>query len=185
MYANVPNLITLGRLLSVPVVVWLIIGDQFLWAFWVFVAAGISDAADGFIAKHFDAETELGQFLDPIADKALLVSVYLALGHAGHLAAWLVILVVFRDCLIVVGAFLFQTLIRPLTVQPLLVSKANTTAQIVLAASVLGVMGFDLNAFYVGAVEIMVYFVAVTTLLSGAAYVTTWSRLAIALEDGD
>ena len=185
MYANVPNFITLGRLVSVPVVVWLIIGDQFLWAFWVFVAAGISDALDGFIAKHFDAETELGQFLDPIADKALLVSVYLALGHAGQLATWVVILVVFRDCLIVVGAVLFQTLIRPLTVQPILVSKVNTTAQIVLAAAVLGVLGFQLNSFCAAVVEVMVYLVAVTTLLSGAAYVMTWSRLAAALEEGD
>ena len=185
MYVNVPNLITLSRLVSVPVVVWLIIGDQFLWAFWVFVAAGISDALDGFIAKHFNAETELGQFLDPIADKALLVSVYLALGHAGQLATWLVILVVFRDCLIVVGAGLFQTLIRHLTVQPLRISKVNTTAQIVLAATVLGVVGFQLNSFCVAIKEVMVYLVAVSTLLSGAAYVVTWSRLAVALEDGD
>ena len=182
---NLPNLITLGRLLSVPVVVWLILGDQYLWAFWVFVAAGISDAADGFIAKHFNAETELGQFLDPIADKALLVSVYLALGHAGQLATWLVILVVFRDCLIVVGAVLFQTLIRHLTVQPLLVSKLNTTAQIVLAAAVLGVLGFQLNAFCVMVVDILAYIVAATTLLSGGAYVVKWSRLAAALEEGD
>ena len=178
MLINLPNFITLGRLLSVPLAVWLILSQEFLLAFWVFIAAGVSDAADGFIAKHFDAETELGRFLDPIADKALLVSVYIALGQAGHLATWLVILVVFRDCLIVVGAMLFQTLIRPLKPQPLLVSKINTTAQIVLAAAVLGVVGFQLNALCFAFVQVMVYFVAVTTFLSGGAYVVTWSRRA-------
>ena len=80
---NLPNVISLGRLLAVPVAVWLILSDQLLVAFWVFVAAGVSDAVDGFIAKRFDAETEFGRYLDPIADKVLLVSVYLALGNEG------------------------------------------------------------------------------------------------------
>ena len=89
MIINLPNFITLGRLLTVPIVVWLIVSGHFFWAFWVFVAAGVSDAADGFIAKRFNAESELGRFLDPIADKVLLVSVYISLGQQGHLVSWL------------------------------------------------------------------------------------------------
>ena len=82
---NLPNFITLARLLSVPVAVWLILEGEFTAAFWVFVAAGISDGIDGFIAKRFDRRTKLGALLDPIADKSLLVAVYITLGIAGHL----------------------------------------------------------------------------------------------------
>ena len=87
---NLPNLITLGRLLSVPLAVWLIIEARYGVAFWIFVAAGISDALDGYIAKRFDRRTRLGALLDPIADKALLVGVYVTLGIAGQLPHWLV-----------------------------------------------------------------------------------------------
>src|SRR5579862_3935599 len=85
---NLPNLISLGRLM---------LRDRYGTAFWVFVAAGLSDALDGFIAKHFDRRTRLGALLDPIADKTLLVSVYLTLGWANQLWPSVVILVVFRD----------------------------------------------------------------------------------------
>ena len=184
---NLPNVISLGRLLAVPVAVWLILSDQLLVAFWVFVAAGVSDAVDGFIAKRFDAETEFGRYLDPIADKVLLVSVYLALGNEGYLETWLVIMVVFRDALIVGGALLFQTLTQSLTMQPLMISKVNTVTQIVLAAAVLGVHGYAIAGDGVAedVVEVLVYAVTVTTLLSGGAYVVTWSRRAAAMEKRD
>ena len=185
MIINLPNFITLGRLLTVPIVVWLIVSGHFFWAFWVFVAAGVSDAADGFIAKRFNAETELGRFLDPIADKALLVSVYVSLGQQEYLASWLVILVVFRDALIVVGAMLFQALIHTVSPQPLLVSKVNTTAQIILAASVMGALAYDVNHGLGTVIDAMCYVVGFTTVLSGAAYVITWGRRAAAMEDGE
>ncbi|MDP6926510.1 MAG: CDP-alcohol phosphatidyltransferase family protein, partial [Rhodospirillales bacterium] len=107
---NLPNSITLARLFCVPVVVWLILVDRMGAAFWVSFAAAISDAIDGIIAKRFRMETVLGGFLDPIADKALLVCVYIALGYEGYLPEWVVILVVFRDALIIGGALLFHTL---------------------------------------------------------------------------
>ena len=78
---NFPNSITLVRLFCVPVVVWLILEDRMAAAFWVSLAASLSDAIDGIIAKRFHMETVLGGFLDPIADKALLVCAYVALGH--------------------------------------------------------------------------------------------------------
>src|ERR671925_201528 len=91
---NLPNLISLGRLLLVPLAISLILEGSYAAAFWVFVIAGVSDAADGFIAKRFDRRTRLGALLDPLADKVLLVSVYLTLGVAGQLWTWLVVLVV-------------------------------------------------------------------------------------------
>jgi len=178
---NIPNVISLARLLAVPVIVWLILGGQMLPAFWVFVAAGISDAVGGFIAKRFDAETEVGKYLDPIADKILLVGVYVSLGNQSYVETWLVIMVVFRDVLIVGGALLFHTLTQSLSMRPLMISKVNTAAQIVLAAVVLGINGLGLTD--PGVVEALAYAVAATTLLSGGAYVVTWSRLAAAMEE--
>src|SRR5947207_5152542 len=127
---NLPNLISLGRLLLVPLAISLILDGNYWAAFWVFVVAGVSDALDGFIAKRFNRRTRLGALLDPLADKVLLVSVYVTLGVAGQIWAWLVVLVVFRDVMIVGGFLLIQalaTLPRPL--QPLLVSKLNTGVQ--------------------------------------------------------
>ncbi|MBL6959091.1 MAG: CDP-alcohol phosphatidyltransferase family protein [Rhodospirillales bacterium] len=177
---SIPNFITLARLISVPVTVWLILNGSFAGAFWLFVAAGVSDAIDGVIAKRFDMETELGQFMDPLADKALLVGVYITLGHTGHLATWLVILVVFRDLLIIGGAILFQTITQSLTMAPLMVSKVNTVAQIMLAALLLGTLAYSVDA--VAVIDTMVYIVALTTFISGAAYVVSWTRRASMME---
>ena len=102
-----PNLITLARLLAVPLMIFALLEQSFVFAFWLFLAAGISDALDGLIAKQFGAVTEIGAYLDPIADKALLVSVYVTLGHLGVIDPWLVILIVSRDLMIVGGAILF------------------------------------------------------------------------------
>lgn len=179
-WALVPNLITLARICAVPLIVWLVLIGQPLVAFWGFVAAGLSDALDGFIAKRFDAESLVGGFLDPIADKALLVSVYITMGHAGALPMWLVILVVFRDVLIVVGALLFETVTHALTMQPLMISKVNTAAQMILAAAALGGAAFELTLDPV--MTIMVYGVGATTFLSGAVYVFVWTRRFSALD---
>ena len=90
---NLPNLITVARLLAVPLVVYLIALHEYWFAFWVFVAAGVSDGLDGFIAKHYHQETELGRYLDPLADKALLVAIYVGLGVQEEIPLWLVIAV--------------------------------------------------------------------------------------------
>ena len=177
---NIPNLITLCRLAAVPLVIWLILDNDMMIAFWVFFAAALSDAADGIIAKHFDMETVLGAFLDPIADKALLVGVYLTLGHEGFLPTWLVILVVFRDILIVGGALLFQTVTQSLTMHPLMISKVNTVLQLALAIGVLWTWAYGIGDGIV--LDLMGYIVAVTTIWSGAHYVVTWSRLATDME---
>ena len=165
---NLPNLITLGRLLAVPITIWLILNNFVLAAFWLFVAAGVSDAIDGFIAKRWDLVTEIGKYLDPIADKSLLVSIYITLGIQGQLESWLVILVVFRDIMIVGAVILYQTMVRGLEVAPLFISKVNTLAQIIVAALVLGSNGYgvDLGLFF----DLMVLIVAMTTFVSGLSY---------------
>ncbi len=171
---NAPNLITLARLMSVPVAVWLVLGNEFTAAFWLFVAAGVSDGIDGFIAKHFDQRTALGALLDPIADKALLVSMFVTLGIAGRLPNWLVILVVFRDILIVGGFVLAIVVTQPLRWEPLAISKLNTALQIALIAVLLGRLGLDVEDF--GLTRVLIYTVGTTTVLSGAAYLVRWVR---------
>ena len=94
---NIPNALTLARIILVPLIVWLIITHEMATAFVLFLLAGLSDAVDGYLAKRFGWQTELGAYLDPIADKALLVSIYVTLGFANHLPVWLVIAVVSRD----------------------------------------------------------------------------------------
>src|SRR6202035_877801 len=130
---NLPNLITIGRILLVPVVVWAIASREMQIAFLVFLIAGISDAVDGFLAKRLNMASELGAHLDPLADKALIVSIYVALGITEAIPRWIVILVVSRDILIIGGLMLAWFLDKPMTVKPLLVSKLNTAAQLVFA----------------------------------------------------
>jgi cardiolipin synthase len=169
-----PNLITLARLLAVPLAVWLMVSGRYEAAFWLFISAGISDALDGFLARRLGSRSELGAYLDPLADKCLLVSAYVTLGLQGTIASWLVILVVFRDLLIIGGALLYQTLTHSLQVQPLLISKLNTLLQILLVGVLLARLGLGLDDH--GVAEILVYAVAASTLLSGAGYITIWGK---------
>jgi cardiolipin synthase (CMP-forming) len=179
---NLPNLISLARLLSVPLAVWLILEGRYTSAFWLFVAAGISDAVDGMLAKYLDAQSELGKFLDPLADKALLVSVYVALGRIGAVDIWLVILVVSRDVMIVGGVIVtLLTVMRSYKVSPSLLSKANTAAQILLAAAVLAHLGLSVDDGSL--IFALTYVVALTTLGSGAWYLVTWYRQMAGMED--
>jgi cardiolipin synthase len=173
-HVNLPNLITLARILAVPVLVWAIAANQLLLAFILFLAAGVSDAVDGFLAKRFGMQTELGAYLDPLADKVLIVSIYVALGITDAAPRWLVILVVSRDIMIV-GAIMLSWLIdQPVSVRPLLVSKLNTVAQILFAGLVLASLGLQFNPGWL--LPVLMAAVAALTLLSVAAYVREWVR---------
>jgi cardiolipin synthase len=176
-----PNIISLARLLSVPLIVWLMDQRAYGWAFWLFVAAGLSDGIDGFLAKRFDWRTRLGSFLDPLADKALLVSIYVTLGMQGHLPSWLVILVVSRDILIIGAVLLSSFLGHDLKMEPLMISKANTLAQIGLAGLMLADLGFGLTLAPLPRYGVFV--VALTTVVSGASYVVSWARMVAAWEN--
>jgi cardiolipin synthase len=171
---SIPNLITIGRILLVPVVVWAIASGAMLTAFVLFLVAGISDAVDGYLAKRFNMSSELGAYLDPLADKTLIVSIYVTLGIAGTIPRWLVILVVSRDIMIV-GAVILSWLIgSPLKVKPLVVSKLNTAAQIVFACVLLGSLGFNVQP---GAlITVLMGLVGGLTLVSVAAYLVEWVR---------
>jgi cardiolipin synthase len=171
---NLPNLITIGRILLVPALVWAIAAGETRIAFGLFLIAGISDAVDGFLAKHFGMSTDFGALLDPLADKALIISVFVGLGIAGAIPIWLVVLVVSRDVLIIGAVMLALLLGKPIKVRPLIVSKVNTVAQILFAAIVLAALGFGFDA---GALQtILMMTVAVLTLVSIAVYTLEWVR---------
>jgi cardiolipin synthase len=173
---NLPNLISLGRLLLVPLTISLILEGSYSAAFWVVVAAGVSDGLDGFIAKRFDRRTRLGALLDPIADKALLVSIYVTLGIAGQLWTWLVVLVVFRDIMIVGGFLLIQAVAAvPKPIHPLFVSKINTGVQVLLVGYILARRGFGSDP---GLADLILSLaVAATTVISGLTYLVRWARI--------
>jgi cardiolipin synthase (CMP-forming) len=169
---NLPNLITLGRILLVPVVVWAIASNEMQAAFVLFLLAGVSDAVDGFLAKRFHMKSELGAYLDPLADKVLIVSIYVALGITEAIPRWIVILVVSRDILIVGGIMFAALLGKPMRVKPVLVSKLNTVAQIVYACLVLAALAFGFTA-QTGE-RVLIVAVTVLTLASIGFYVREW-----------
>ncbi|WP_041798228.1 CDP-alcohol phosphatidyltransferase family protein [Rhodopseudomonas palustris] len=179
---SIPNIITLGRILLVPVIVWAIASNEMAVAFAVFVIAGVSDAIDGFLAKRFNMSSELGALLDPLADKALLVSIYVSLGIWGAIPRWLVILVVSRDIMIV-GAVIISWLFgKPVPMKPLMVSKLNTVAQVGFAALVLGALGFGFEPAPYDLV--LMILVTLLTLLSVSFYLVEWTRHMSTIEPG-
>ena len=169
---TVPNIITVIRLMLVPVVVWAILAGEVELAFIAFVTAGISDGVDGYIARRFSQHSELGAYLDPIADKALLVTTFIMLGWLAALPLWLVTMVIARDAIILAAVLLASLLGHPIAVRPLLISKANTAMQIALALLTLGELAWfgDLPAIH----AVLVGAVAGLTLASGLAYCLTW-----------
>jgi len=182
MPAAIPNLITLARLCAVPLFVALLLDGHMTTAVWVFVAAGVSDALDGFLAKRFDAASKLGSYLDPIADKALLLSAFVTLAVLGELPNWVVVLIVFRDVLIMGGALLYHTVTQSLTMEPLGVSKLNTAVQVALASVMLARLGLGWDF---GLVETaLLYATVATTAASGAAYVWVWGKRYAQFEEG-
>ena len=127
---NFANIITVVRLLFTPIIIWLIFSSYYYLGLIFFVLSGLSDALDGFIAKQFNQRTILGSYLDPVADKTLIVSSILALGYMGAIPSWLIILIVSRD-LAILGAVIISWLVeRSLKIEPIISSKINTFLQI-------------------------------------------------------
>jgi cardiolipin synthase len=174
--ADLPNAITVFRILLVPPVVVLLLYDRFAAALIVFSVAGVSDALDGFLAKRFDWTSALGALLDPLADKLLLLCSFVTLGYQGAIPLWLVLLVIVRDLVIVGGALSYHFLIEPVAAAPSRISKLNTLLQILL---VLGVM-FNRGVQTLPAhwLHFLIYAVLASTLCSGLDYVWTWGRRA-------
>ena len=169
---NPANMITLARIIMVPVVFWFLVSGKLTLAFYTFLIAGVTDAVDGYLAKRFSWQTDLGAYLDPLADKLLLVSIFVALGASGALPSWLVIAVVARDILIVAAVILALLLGQPMRMRPYWISKLTTTVQIVLAATTLADQAFALHMDTIRFV--LIWAVAFVTAASLALYLRAW-----------
>ena len=172
MITTIPNIITMFRIATVPVLIILLHGHEYGWAFLVFLISGISDGLDGFIAKRFNMGSELGAILDPLADKALIFSSYLMLMILGDLPFWLFLTVIFRDVLILVGSLLYVAFNGQVKMAPSYLSKLNTFTQILLVVDILAQKTFGLE--YATFTEYLIYATFITTIISGVHYVWVW-----------
>ncbi len=173
---DLPNIISAARLIAVIPVVWLLLEHRFGWALLLFAVAGLSDGVDGLLAKSFGWQSRLGGILDPLADKALLVSCFLVLGSMGLIPIWLVLAVVFRDLVIVGGALLYHFRVAEVDAAPTLASKLNTVVQLVLVVLVITDAGpYPLPG---PLIQTLIWACLATVIVSGVQYVWVWSRRA-------
>jgi len=171
---TLPNVITLLRILLTPLLVWLLLDHRMKQALLVFLIAGFSDGLDGLIARVFHQKSKLGAYLDPLADKLLLVSSFILLGHMEKIPYWLVIITVSRDAIIVLGIVTLMLHQLRVEIKPLLLSKLNTLLQLLTIFVVLGSVYFTPPSW-----GLMVLFTltAMLSIASGLHYILRGIRL--------
>jgi cardiolipin synthase len=163
-------------LLAIPVA-WLLVRDEYVITLWVFAFAAITDALDGFLAKRFGWESELGKALDPLADKILLVTAFITLTIVSQVPVWLAIAVVSRDVVIGFGAVIFHFLFGPVNGHPTIISKLNTLLQIGYVVVVVGAQAAAKTL--PTTIIVLTTLVMVTTVASGVDYVATYIQRAM------
>lgn len=174
---DIPNLITLLRLLLLVPLVLCLLSGKYAAALLIFAVAGASDAVDGYLARSHGWITPLGAILDPLADKLLMATTYFMLGLLGLIPSWIVVLVIGRDLLIIGGALAYNQLVERPEMTPTRISKFNTAAQIIFMLSVLTALaGVALPLWWLWS---WLAIVVLTTLWSGIDYVWHWSARAI------
>ncbi|ADE14051.1 CDP-alcohol phosphatidyltransferase [Nitrosococcus halophilus Nc 4] len=169
---NIPNLLTVIRILLVAPLIYVLLQEDYFFALWIILMAGASDGVDGFLAKHYHWQSRLGSILDPLADKLLLISSFIVLAWLGHLPYWLVLLALGRDLVIVLGGLAYHFWVGPFEMEPVPLSKLNTLCQILLVVAVMisQLPGLDIPQL----TGWFIYLVALTTLLSGMQYIWHW-----------
>jgi cardiolipin synthase len=171
---NLPNILTLIRVLLIPVFVILIINKLFDWAIITFATAGITDAIDGLIARITHQRTELGAYLDPIADKLLLSAGFITLAIVEILPSWLTVIVVTRDVIILSGILVMVLINHRPSIRPSLLSKMTTAFQI---STILLVLLAGYYPISHPLSTIAIYGTSLFTVLSGAHYIYVGTRI--------
>ncbi|MCK5386281.1 MAG: CDP-alcohol phosphatidyltransferase family protein [Gammaproteobacteria bacterium] len=172
---DIPNIISILRIVLVAPITYFLWHQNYLIALLLFLIGGLSDGLDGFLARRYKWETELGVILDPMGDKLMMLSAYLLLGWHHLLPWWLVSLVILRDFIIVAGTLLYRKFIGEAKLKPLFISKLNTALQILLVLSIMLSQVIYLNLIII---DSLLWLVVVTTLMSGYAYTNEWGRRA-------
>jgi cardiolipin synthase len=173
---QIPNLVTFSRIVLTIPVVWLLYRGDYWPALVLLAVAGLTDALDGYLVRRYGWHTELGRWLDPAADKILMLGIYLAVTLSGLLPIWLLLLVVGRDLWLSLGSLAYRRWVGVLQVEPLLISKVNTFFQIMLVLSAIlkvGILDVDPTL-----VHVLIGIVTFTTVVSGVAYTVVWGRRA-------
>lgn len=173
---KLPNLLTLSRIVLTPLIVYAILREQASAALILMIIAGISDGLDGFLAKRFQQQTTIGAYLDPIADKLLLVSCIVALFLIDRVPLFLFLAVLFRDVIILLGALAYEMVTHQLKMQPTYLSKLTTTVQIIYVAIMLLHMAYPLSPLLLAVAEWLTFAV---TCASGLHYMWLWSLKAM------
>jgi cardiolipin synthase len=176
---TVPNLITTIRIILTPVFIIYLINDQFLSAQIVFIICCLSDGIDGLVARLFNQKSKLGTYLDPLADKILLVAAYVVLAVRRFLPSWLTVMVISRDVLILLGVLMLYLIRTEVAIKPSMISKINTCFQFLTVVVVLSkdyVTISQNTAFYLYLVT------ALFTISSGLHYIHYWFKT---LGEGD
>jgi cardiolipin synthase len=171
---NLPNILTLIRVLLIPVFVILVMNQSFGWALLIFALAGITDGADGLIARLTRQRTELGAYLDPIADKLLLSSAFITLAILELLPSWLTVIVIARDVIILIGILVMTLNHYEVKIDPSLMGKVTTTFQI---STILLVLMTGYGPLFELLSTIGLYGTTVFTILSGAQYIYIGARI--------
>ena len=167
---NIPNLLTLLRIILVPGIVILLMRESFLFALILFVVAGITDCLDGFLARVLRQQTVLGSYLDPLADKALVATSFITLSILGLIPGWLVVIVISRDFIILIGFLILILMSVSFEISPAYVSKATTVLQIVTIFMVLCFRSVEFCCDYRLIVP-MFWLTAIATIISGLYYI--------------
>jgi len=172
LFSQIPNLLTLIRIAVCPILILLLHERNYELALIIFLAAGITDALDGYIAKKFNCVSDLGVVLDPMADKLLIASTYVMLAIIGDIPFWLLVVVMFRDLVILVGYLIIVMMGQEILMRPTYCSKLNTFLQISLMVAVLLDKSAILSVPMI--IEILIIGVLISTVVSGIQYVWLW-----------
>lgn len=165
---NLPNLLTLARILVTPLFIILLIRGHFDYALLIFTLAGVTDGLDGFIARVFNQKTELGAFLDPLADKALLIASFLTLAVKEIIPPWLAVIVVSRDLVIMLGIAIFEIKDIRFKIKPSIISKFTTVAQLLSVFIALAAIQWPRIDEFKGVIH---WTAAILTTASGLHYI--------------
>ena len=168
---NIPNFLSLLRIILVPVIVIFLIQGLYARALIVFVIAGLTDALDGALARFLNKQTELGSFLDPLADKILLSTSFISLAIFGLIPSWLAVIVISRDFIILLGLLILSMMSVTYEIKPVFVSKITTTLQIatVFFALLLKTVTYDRISY--DWIVILSWLTASFTIISGLIYI--------------
>ena len=178
MIKNLPNFISIYRLVTIPFVAWFLIEELYAYAFIFTLLIAVSDFLDGLIARYFRVESELGSYLDAIADKAFVISIFVVIGNLKLLPAFIIIVIISRD-IIIMGSFAVTFLVgKKIDVKPTIISKFNTFFQfcLVMTTMLTNIDGYDKFIVELRLHDLLIFIVLICTLISLLNYIIYWIK---------